>query len=81
MFFTRRRVIDVLRPEARVIGAAPGERFETSGVSESLRVVANLGEQARSGDDAGKARDDGIVGVLAECLDGGSEQLIDVGPL
>ena len=35
-----------------------GERFETSGVSESLRVVANLGEQARTGDvaEAGKAR-------------------------
>jgi hypothetical protein len=42
-----------------------GERFETSGVSESLRVVANLGEQARTGDvaEAGKARDDVIVGV------------------
>jgi hypothetical protein len=48
-----------------------------------LRVVANLGEQARTGDvaEAGKARDDVIVGMLAECLDGGCEQLIDVGAL
>jgi hypothetical protein len=61
-------------------GCGPGIDLDRSGIGEAGPVVAELGQDTGSGvvGQPGEAGDDGVVGVLVECLGCGLPEFVDV---
>ena len=83
LFFTRRRVMDRLRPEVLVDRGGAGVGLECAGVGEAGSVVADLGEYAGADEvaESGEAGNGLVGGRLGERLGDGLAELVDAGAL